>query len=382
MNPLQRERSQNFGDPDVHLNHSKASVIFFFFGFNESFAGNQGIAKFKSDLKRLISETKKKSYDGKSAPRMVLVSPIAFENTGDKNLPDGEIQNGNLEMYTSAMKGIATETGVAFVDLFHPTKVLFEKSDVRMTLNGAHLNAAGYKALAPIFLQQLTGKKVEPEFDRLIRKEIADKNFHWWHRYRSVNGFSIYGARGLAGKDGSNTYNNRDVMERERAILDQMTANRDARIWAIGGGREVPAAIDDSNTLPFFEPTTNVGGANDPNRKRGKLGSLDYLSADEQQKLFKLPDGYKISVVATEEEIPELANPVAINFDKHGQLWVATMPSYPHWKPKTKMDDKVIILKDKNRDGRMDDCVVFADGLHQPTGFEIGYGGRVYCAAT
>ena len=373
--PLQRERSQNFGDPDVHLNHSKASVIFFFFGFNESFAGNQGIAKFKSDLKRLISETKKKSYDGKSAPRMVLVSPIAFENTGDKNLPDGEIQNGNLEMYTSAMKGIATETGVAFVDLFHPTKVLFEKSDVRMTLNGAHLNAAGYKALAPIFLQQLTGKKVEAEFDRLIRKEIADKNFHWWHRYRSVNGFSIYGARGLAGKDGSNTYNNRDVMERERAILDQMTANRDARIWAIGGGREVPAAIDDSNTLPFFEPTTNVGGANDPNRKRGKLGSLDYLSADEQQKLFKLPDGYKISVVATEEEIPELANPVAINFDKHGQLWVATMPSYPHWKPKTKMDDKVIILKDKNRDGRMDDCVVFADGLHQPTGFEIGYGG-------
>ena len=157
--PLQRERSQNFGDPDVHLNHSKASVIFFFFGFNESFAGNQGIAKFKSDLKRLISETKKKSYDGKSAPRMVLVSPIAFENTGDKNLPDGEIQNGNLEMYTSAMKGIATETGVAFVDLFHPTKVLFEKSDVRMTLNGRAPECSRLQSVGPYFPSTTHGQK-------------------------------------------------------------------------------------------------------------------------------------------------------------------------------------------------------------------------------
>ena len=210
-------------------------------------------------------------------------------------------------------------------------------------------------------------------FDPELKKAIDDKNFHWWHRYRAVNGYSIYGARGKAGSDG--TYNNTDVMERERAILDQMTANRDRRIWAIAQGKPVPETIDDSNTLPFITPKTNVGGKNDPNRKAGKLGSLDYLDAEKQQKLFKLAPGYEINLVASEEQFPELANPVALNFDNKGRLWVSTMASYPHWKPKTKLDDKLLILEDHDKDGRADECKVFAGGLHQPTGFEIGRGG-------
>lgn len=55
------------------------------------------------------------------------------------------------------------------------------------------------------------------------------------------------------------------------------------------------------------------------------------------------------------------------------------MPSYPHWKPKTVLDDKLLILEDKDHDGRTDECKVFAGGLHQPTGFELGRGG-VYVA--
>lgn len=373
--PFHRERSMDFGSPDSHLTHSKASVVMYFFGFNESFAGKGGVARFQADMERLIRETRKKSYDGKTKARVIVVSPIAFENTHDRNLPTGEVQNRNLKLYTEAMREASSKAGAFFVDLFTPTLELFSRTDKRLTLNGAHLNSDGYRALAPIFLKALTGLDAKPEFDSRLHQAIADKNFHWWHRYRAVNGYSIYGKRGLAGKDGSNTYNNRDVMERERAILDQMTANRDRRIWRLATGQPVAAKVDDSNTLPFFEPTTNVGGPNDVNRKRGKLGSLDYLSADEQQKLFKLPKGYKITLVATEEEIPELANPVSINFDNKGRLWVSTMPSYPHWKPKTKMDDKLLILEDRNGDGRMDDAIVFAGGLHQPTGFELGYGG-------
>ncbi len=185
------------------------------------------------------------------------------------------------------------------------------------------------------------------QVDPKVQAEIDNKNFHWWHRYRAVNGFSIYGARGLAGSDG--TYNNRDVMERERAILDQMTAIRDARIWAVASGESVPDEIDDSDTLPFINPKTNVGGPDDKERKRGKLGSLDYRTAAEQQKLFKLHDGFEIQLVASEEQFPELANPVALNFDNKGRLWVATMQSYPHWKPKTKLDDKILIFEDTRR---------------------------------
>ncbi len=375
--PFLRIRSQNFGDPDVHLAHSKADVVLYFFGFNESFAGEAGLDSFRDEMTRLVQETQEKNYSGKDNARVVLVSPIAFEDIGDPNVTSGEEQNKNLEAYTQVLKEVAEKTGAGFVDLYHPTKELFANSNEQLTLNGCHLNEAGYRALGPILNEGLFGPGGPTQVDPAVKAEVDDKNFHWWHRYRAVNGYSIYGARGTAGSDG--TYRNREVMEREREILDQMTANRDQRIWAAAQGKQVAEKVDDSNTLPFINPKTNVGGENDVNAKRGKLGSLDYLSSEEQMKHFKLPAGYQIQLVASEEQFPELANPVALNFDNKGRLWVSTMQSYPHWKPKTELADKLLIFEDHDKDGRADECKVFADGLHQPTGFELGHGG-VYVA--
>ncbi|MFO1064500.1 MAG: PVC-type heme-binding CxxCH protein [Pirellulales bacterium] len=377
--PVERIRSLNFGTPDDHLTHSKADVVIFFFGFNESFEDQAGVDAYITDLGKVIRHTREQNYNGKGAPRVALVSPIAFENTGDKNLPDGAEHNRRLALYTEAMSRLARELGIPFADVFQPTKKLFESDDRRLTLNGAHLNASGYAAFAPILTDALFGRSkgavAKPSAD--LVQAIDDKNFHWWHRYRAVNGYSIYGKRGEAGSDG--TYRNREVMERERDILDQMTANRDQRVWALAQGKKVAGPIDDSNTLPFIEPKTNVGGDDDANAKAGKLGSLNYLSAEEQRKLFKLPAGYEVTLVASEEMFPDLAKPVAMNFDNRGRLWVSTMPSYPQWKPKTALADKIVILEDDNGDGTADRCKVFADGLHQPTGFEIGRGG-VYVA--
>ncbi len=374
-----RLRSLNFGDPDQHLQHSRASVVLFFFGSNESFAGKEGLKEFGEKLDDLIAETKTKDYnDSKTGPKIVLVSPTAFENTGDPNLPSGEEHNERLAMYAAEMERIAKKNGVGFVDLFTPTKALFDESARRLTLDGMQLNDDGYKALAPIFNKALVDDvNTEIDINPKLKSEVDDKNFHWWHRYRAVNGFSIYGTRGKAGSDG--TYNNEDVMERERAILDQMTENRDKRIWAVASNQSVPETVDDSNTLPFINPKTNVGGPNDKQAKAGKLGSLNYRPAAEQVSKFKLAPGYEINVFATEEDFPELANPVALNFDSQGRMWVSTMPSYPHWKPKTKLDDKLLILTDTDSDGRADECKVFADGLYVPTGFELGHGG-VYVA--
>ncbi len=371
--PNLRLRSMNFGSPEDHLRHSQASVVMYFFGFNESFTGESGRAAFVEQITKLVDETSRQNFDGQAAPRVVLMSPIAFERTGDPNLPDGDEENKRLEAYAAALKLVADKTGVKYVDLFHPTQKLFSNSDQRLTLNGAHLNDAGYEALAPLFIKALFGTDSKSEPNPVLRAAVEDKNFHWWHRYRAVNGYSIYGKRGEAGSDG--TYRNREVMEREREILDQMCANRDQRIWALARGESVSSEVDDSNTLPFIEPKTNVGSPNDPNVKSGKLGSLDYLNAEAQQQLFKLAPGYEIQLVASEEMFADLANPVALNFDNRGRLWVATMPSYPQWKPKTQLNDKLLILEDKDGDGRMDECKTFADGLHQPTGFELGRGG-------
>jgi len=365
-----RIRSENFGTPDDHLAYCNANVILYFFGLNESFAGPEGVDEFKSKMTALIKDNLDQKYDGDQTPRIVLVSPIAFEETGREPLPGGEAENANLELYTNALAEIAESTGVTFADVFHPTKRLFESTDETLTLNAIHLTDSGYRQFAPILDQALFGTGGPTEIDAEVLAEVADKNFHWWHRYRAVNGFSIYGKRGEAGFDG--TYRNRDVMERERDILAEMAANRDQRIWQVAAGRPVPADVDDSNTLPFITPKTNVGGADDVNAKRGKLGSLRYRTAEEQRLLFKLDEGYEIQLVASEEQFPELANPVALQFDNKGRLWVATMPSYPHWKPKTPMNDKLLILEDLDGNGTADECKVFADGLHQPTGFAIG----------
>src|SRR4051812_2436594 len=74
-----RPRSADFGTPDEWLTRVQAGVVFAFFGFNESFKGETGLAKFRDDLTKFITTTRAANYSGKGAPRLVLFSPIAAE---------------------------------------------------------------------------------------------------------------------------------------------------------------------------------------------------------------------------------------------------------------------------------------------------------------
>ena len=96
-------------------------------------------------------------------------------------------------------------------------------------------------------------------------------------------------------------------------------------------------------------------------------------------KQFRLPKGFEINLFASEQRFP-IANAMSLTFDPKGRLWVATMPSYPHYYPGSPPDDKLIILEDTDSDGIADKHTVFADKLYLPTGFELGDGG-VYVAA-
>ena len=58
-----------------------------------------------------------------------------------------------------------------------------------------------------------------------------------------------------------------------------------------------------------------------------------YLYGQEALATMKTAPGFKVELFASEQEFPDLANPVQISFDNKGRLWVATMPSYPHYKP-------------------------------------------------
>src|SRR5690606_23443903 len=91
-------------------------------------------------------------------------------------------------------------------------------------------------------------------------------------------------------------------------------------------------------------------------------GRPRYLYGDDAVASLTVPEGYQVELFASEQEFPNLANPVQIRFDDLGRLWVATMPTYPHYRPgDPRPDDKILIYEDTDGDGRADKETVFAD---------------------
>lgn len=369
-----RLRSADFGSPDHHLAFNKADVIFGFFGYNESFGGREGLDKFKNDLNAYVKHLLGQKYNGKSAPRVVLFSPIAHENPRGRNLPDGTENNARIELYANAIKEVAAANNVVSVDLFQPTRSLYEKLAQPATINGVHLNAQGNHQLAQVIDAALfagdPAPRRDPELLERIRQAVLDKNFYWFNRYRTVDGYSIFGGRADLRFVGGQT--NRVVMDREMEVLDVMTANRDKRIWAVAQGGDLK--VDDSNTPPFIPVKTNKPG-------EGPNGEHIFLSGEDAIKKMTVARGMKVNLFASEEEFPELAKPVQMSFDTKGRLWAAVWPSYPHWKPKEEMNDKLVIFEDTDNDGKADKCITFADHLHCPTGFEFYNGGVLLAQA-
>jgi putative heme-binding domain-containing protein len=370
----ERPRSQDFGSPDQHLTIHKADVVLAFFGYNESFAGAAGLDNFKRQLDGFIKHTLSQKYNGQSAPRLALFSPIAHEDLHNRNLPDGSQNNVRLELYTAAMSEVAKANHVPMVDLYDPTIKAYLNAPQPLTINGVHLTPHGDEVLAQIADKGLFPSDPQPQRDakamEKLREAVADKDFYWFERYRTVDGFSIYGGR--ADLSFVDRQTNRVVAAREMEVLDIMTANRDKRIWAVAQGGDLK--LDDSNTPPFLTVKTNKPG-------KGPNGTHIFLDTDAEIKTMTVAKGMRVNAFASEKDWPELVNPVQMTFDPKGRLWVAVWPTYPHWKPKEEMNDKLLILEDTKGTGHADKCTVFADHLHCPTGFELYNGGVLVAQA-
>jgi hypothetical protein len=378
-----RPRSKDFKDHGHTLGDHQANVILAFFGFNESFAGPEGLSRFEQDLEGFLKapqnidrySTARSNWDKtpdkeeelpplKSLRQIVLISPIPFENNAWRTHPDGKKQNENLKLYTEAMARMAKKHNVPFVDLFTPT--IEDMAHTRIghalpyTINGIHLNHHGSRMFAKLLDDELFGPRPDSSDNidlEALRSAVNEKDRLFYLDYRAVNGFYIYGGRkapfGIVNFPG------------EFAKLRKMIANRDQRIWAIAQGKDVPPTIDDGNTGENPKIETNFKNL------------ITITPPAEAQKSFTLPEGYAINCFASEADFPDLQDPVAFAFDNKGRLWVCCIPSYPQYLPGETINDKILILEDSNGDGKADKQTVFADKLYLPAGIEFWNGGVI-----
>ncbi len=85
-------------------------------------------------------------------------------------------------------------------------------------------------------------------------------------------------------------------------------------------------------------------------------------SPEESQACFQIEPGYAIQLVAAE---PVVLDPVAIDFDKHGRMFVAEYGDYPVGPadPAAPALSQIVLLNDSDGDGRMDQRQIFASQL-------------------
>ncbi len=154
------------------INETRPTVIFLFYGMNESFAGPAGLAHFEEGYNALLDNVLNPAKDAehvgappaqstnrkdpkdtakappvlpREVPRIVMVSPIAFQTDETTTLAHNLKQNDNLKLYTEAIQKIAEKRGAKFLDmftLFGAGKPIHKAA--KLTTDGVHLNSAGY----------------------------------------------------------------------------------------------------------------------------------------------------------------------------------------------------------------------------------------------
>ena len=211
--PSHQPRPLNFGDAPTHLYRQKADVILAFFGQSESFEGEAGVAEFERDLATWVRANAAAKYNGTSAPRIVLISPIAHERLARLRRVDVAGRNRELARYTEAMRKVAAEQNVGFVDLHSPTAALTggaataltggaKAPPTQLTVNGIHLTEDGDRVVGRLLIDALAGaggarEASGADLKRLdeLRAAIGDKNQQFFYRFRPVNAEYVVGRR-------------------------------------------------------------------------------------------------------------------------------------------------------------------------------------------
>ncbi|MER3415804.1 MAG: dehydrogenase [Gemmataceae bacterium] len=97
-----------------------------------------------------------------------------------------------------------------------------------------------------------------------------------------------------------------------------------------------------------------------------------FLTGSEAAARMTVPPGFRVKCFASE---PEVINPLGIDFDHRGRVYVLECLSYPQKLPSGRGRDRIRIFEDTDGDGIADKVTTFAEGLNLATGIAVGFGG-------
>ncbi|QDT64118.1 PVC-type heme-binding CxxCH protein [Calycomorphotria hydatis] len=300
------------------------TVLIICYGMNQE---ANSVDQFMAEMDQLVNTFKK------AGRRFVILSPPPAEQH-PRPLPDVTSLNDTRKTISQRLKSWSQsqpET-ITFVDLNSALRDVMSNSNQQLTHDSIRFTAEGYR-LASEVIQREIGLKPLHGSDQ-IRSLINDKNELYFHRYRPQNETYLRGFR--KHEQGQNAV---EIQEFDR-LIEQAELN----ISAFLNGKEI------KNQVEVPAPR-----------------ELDFeaLAPERQIETFTLDERLDINLFAAE---PMVANPIHMNFDSRGRLWVVSSPIYPQIRPGAKPEDEIIILEDTNGDGRADKKTIFADNLLIPTG--------------
>ncbi len=311
------------------------------YGMNEAFAGEAGLADFRSQLGVLLDQLARRH----PGARFVLLSPTAVEAGGPGR--DAVGRNREVALYSAAIAKAAAARGAVFVDLFEATQKAYGSGAGPLTENGLHLNEAGNRAMARVIASAIVGEaalaRVEPARLREVAAAAGQLAHHVAEVVRPKNGILYYGQRKRAEEREAEIPLYLQRIEKDDALVHRIAASPTARF------PDAPFIALDPLPVPASGGSTHSVGT--------------VKSPAEMEAGFQIADGYAVNLFASEEQFPELRAPVQIAFDARGRLWVVTMPSFPHTVPGQPQEDKLIVLADTDHDGKADRLTVFAEGF-------------------
>jgi lysophospholipase L1-like esterase len=173
-----------------HVLALKPTVLILGYGSVESFDGEAGLAKFKADYAKLLDEL------APAKARVILLSPLPMEKVPGK--PDPAEANKNLRLYADAIRELAQQRKVEYVDLFTTLlKWMQSSGDSPLTANGLHLTADGYRRTSDLVESEFGLKPVEGKTEHLeaLRQAIIEKNTLYFYRWRPANETYLFGFR-------------------------------------------------------------------------------------------------------------------------------------------------------------------------------------------